>query len=138
MLLGAIADDFTGATDLCSMLVRGGMRTVQLIGVPNSRPAGAGCRCGGCGTEVAHRAGAAGGQMTRLRRLKWLQRRRVRRQFFFKYCSTFDSTPQGNIGPVADALVDGAGMWVRPGLSGVPDQRAHRLPGPPVRRRQPV
>ena len=34
MLLGAIADDFTGATDLCSMLVRGGMRTVQLIGVP--------------------------------------------------------------------------------------------------------
>ena len=36
MLLGAIADDFTGATDLCSMLVRGGMRTVQLIGVPGA------------------------------------------------------------------------------------------------------
>ena len=36
MLLGAIADDFTGATDLCSTLVRGGMRTVQLIGVPRA------------------------------------------------------------------------------------------------------
>src|SRR5271157_1514335 len=36
MLLGAIADDFTGATDLASMLVRGGMRTVQLIGVPQA------------------------------------------------------------------------------------------------------
>ena len=36
MLLGAIADDFTGATDLCSMLVRGGMRTVQLIGIPSA------------------------------------------------------------------------------------------------------
>ena len=61
MLLGAIADDFTGATDLCSMLVRGGMRTVQLIGVP--RPGGpcTRCRCGCRGAEVAHRAGAAGG-----------------------------------------------------------------------------
>ena len=61
MLLGAIADDFTGATDLCSMLVRGGMRTVQLIGVPGPADAGARCRRGRRGAEIAHRAGAAGG-----------------------------------------------------------------------------
>jgi len=61
MLLGAIADDFTGATDLCSMLVRGGMRTVQLIGVPqtNDRVGGG---CGGRRTEVTHCAGARGGR----------------------------------------------------------------------------
>ena len=62
MLLGAIADDFTGATDLCSMLVRGGMRTVQLIGVPRPGRSGARRRCRRRRAEVAHRAGAAGGR----------------------------------------------------------------------------
>ncbi len=61
MLLGAIADDFTGATDLCSMLVRGGMRTVQLIGVPSGRPGAARRGRGGRRAEIPHRAGAAGG-----------------------------------------------------------------------------
>ena len=60
MLLGAIADDFTGATDLCSMLVRGGMRTVQLIGVPQPGRSCARRRCGCRRVEVAHGAGAAG------------------------------------------------------------------------------
>ena len=107
MLLGAIADDFTGATDLCSMLVRGGMRTVQLIGVPRpwrSRPR---CRCGRRRAEVAHGAGAAGIDES-LAALAWLRAAGCR-QFFFKYCSTFDSTDAGNIGPVADALIAALG-----------------------------
>ena len=103
MLLGAIADDFTGATDLCSMLVRGGMRTVQLIGVPSPDmpipDVDAVVVALKSRTAPAHQAVAES-----LAALKWLQGAGAR-QFFFKYCSTFDSTPQGNIGPVADALV---------------------------------
>jgi uncharacterized protein YgbK (DUF1537 family) len=103
MLLGAIADDFTGATDLCSMLVRGGMRTVQLIGVPAPDlpvpEADA--------VVVALKSRTAPARQAiddSLAALKWLQAGGAR-QHFFKYCSTFDSTAQGNIGPVADALI---------------------------------
>ncbi|MFL5338056.1 MAG: 3-oxo-tetronate kinase [Geminicoccaceae bacterium] len=107
VLLGAIADDFTGATDLCSMLVRNGMRTVQLIGVPDS------------GLEVpeadavvvalkSRTARAAEAVAQSLAALRWLQAQGAR-QHLFKYCSTFDSTDAGNIGPVADALLDALG-----------------------------
>src|ERR1700744_400932 len=103
MLLGAIADDFTGATDLCSMLVRGGMRTVQLIGVPNpDMPAP-----DADAVVVALKSRTAPVRQAideSLAALDWLQAAGAR-QFFFKYCSTFDSTDAGNIGPVADALV---------------------------------
>ena len=103
-LLGAIADDFTGATDLASMLVRDGMGTVQLIGVPRRGRAGARRRCRRRRAEIAHRAGARGGG-AEPRGPRLAARARGCRQFFFKYCSTFDSTEQGNIGPVADALL---------------------------------
>lgn len=104
VLLGAIADDFTGATDLCNTLVRGGMRTVQLIDVPSP------------GTEVADadavvvalksRTNPAPEAVERsLAALDWLTRAGAR-QILFKYCSTFDSTDQGNIGPVAEALMN--------------------------------
>jgi uncharacterized protein YgbK (DUF1537 family) len=107
MLLAAIADDFTGATDLCSMLVRGGMRTVQLIGVPSPdlKPPEADA------VVVALKSRTAPVRQAideSLAALKWLQQAGAR-QFFFKYCSTFDSTPQGNIGPVADALIAALG-----------------------------
>ena len=107
MLLGAIADDFTGATDLCSMLVRGGMRTVQLIGVPGHNDAAPDADA----VVVALKSrtapvGQAVGES--LAALDWLRRAGCR-QYFFKYCSTFDSTEQGNIGPVADALVGALG-----------------------------
>ncbi len=107
MLLGAIADDFTGATDLCSMLVRGGMRTVQLIGVPSADqpPPDADA------VVVALKSRTAPARQAveeSLAALKWLQQAGAR-QFFFKYCSTFDSTDQGNIGPVADALIAALG-----------------------------
>ncbi|WP_069269317.1 3-oxo-tetronate kinase [Paraburkholderia nodosa] len=102
-LLGCIADDFTGATDLANMLVRGGMRTVQTIGVP-----GADTRIEADALVVALKSrtiAAADAVAQSLAALEWLRAQGCR-QFFFKYCSTFDSTDQGNIGPVADALLD--------------------------------
>ncbi len=104
MLLGAIADDLTGATDLSLMLARNGMKTVQFIGVP---PAGADfgdaeavvialksrTSAPSHAVELSIRAARA-----------LLQAGAV--QLIFKYCSTFDSTDQGNIGPVAEALLD--------------------------------
>src|SRR5262249_33110712 len=103
MLLGCIADDFTGATDLANMLVRGGMRTIQTIGIP----------AGPLAEEVdavvvALKSRTIPGQEAveqSLAALAWLQAAGCR-QFYFKYCSTFDSTPRGNIGPVTDALMD--------------------------------
>lgn len=103
-LLGAIADDFTGATDLTSMLVRQGMRAVQLIGVPDdaAEVADADAVIVALKSRTAPVAEAVSDSLAALR---WLQKAGCR-QFFFKYCSTFDSTEAGNIGPVADALVD--------------------------------
>jgi len=107
MLLGAIADDFTGATDLCSMLVRGGMRTVQLIGAPQSGqiPPDADAVVVALKSRTAPARQAIAESLAALR---WLQDGGAR-QFFFKYCSTFDSTDEGNIGPVADALIQALG-----------------------------
>jgi uncharacterized protein YgbK (DUF1537 family) len=103
-ILGIIADDFTGATDIAGMLVKGGMRTLQTIGVPTK------------GTipddvdavvvALKTRSIAASDAVAQsLQALKALQQAGCVR-FFFKYCSTFDSTDQGNIGPVGDALLD--------------------------------
>lgn len=103
MLLGAIADDFTGATDLASMLVRNGMRSVQLIGVPRQSdlPPDADAVVVALKSRTAPVRQAV---TESLSALAWLREAGCR-QFFFKYCSTFDSTDQGNIGPVADALL---------------------------------
>src|SRR5271157_2544189 len=107
MLLGAIADDFTGATDLCSMLVRGGMRTVQLIGVP--RPGDPAPDADAVVVALKSRTAPVRQAVdASLAALEWLRTAGCR-QFFFKYCSTFDSTDDGNIGPVADALVAALG-----------------------------
>ncbi len=100
--LGCIADDFTGATDLANNLVRAGMRTVQTIGVPSAaldQPADAVVVALKTRTIPADQAVAQS-----LAALAWL-RAQGAGQIYFKYCSTFDSTPQGNIGPVADALM---------------------------------
>ena len=107
VLLGAIADDFTGATDLCNTLVRRGMRTVQLIDVPSP------------GVEVADAEAVVVALKSRtipaaqaieksLAALAWLEQAGAR-QILFKYCSTFDSTDAGNIGPVAEALMEALG-----------------------------
>ncbi|HRK17516.1 MAG TPA: four-carbon acid sugar kinase family protein [Hyphomicrobiaceae bacterium] len=107
MLLGAVADDLTGATDLALMLTRAGMKTVQVMEVPRDPaifrdfdavvvalktrtcPAKEAIELSLASAEALLAAGA--------------------RQIFFKYCSTFDSTDEGNIGPVADALADRLG-----------------------------
>jgi uncharacterized protein YgbK (DUF1537 family) len=103
MLLGAIADDFTGATDLCSMLVRGGMRTVQLIGVP--RPGEPAPDADAVVVALKSRTAPVHQAVEEsLTAFQWLRGIGCE-QFFFKYCSTFDSTDAGNIGPVADALI---------------------------------
>ena len=106
-LLGAIADDFTGATDLASMLVGQGMRVVQLIGVPAaSDPVpDADAIIVALKSRTAPVAEAVADSLAAL---EWLQAADCK-QFFFKYCSTFDSTDQGNIGPVADELVEALG-----------------------------
>jgi 3-dehydrotetronate 4-kinase len=107
VLLGAIADDFTGATDLCNTLVRRGMRTVQLIDVPVAGAPAPDAEA----VVVALKSRtipAADAVAMSLAALDWL-RRAGARQILFKYCSTFDSTDAGNIGPVADALLDALG-----------------------------
>jgi len=104
ILLGAVADDFTGATDLANMLVMQGMRTLQTIGVP-----GPDLDTGDAEAVIValkSRTAPVDEAVARsLDALQWL-RGRGARQFFFKYCSTFDSTADGNIGPVADAMMD--------------------------------
>ena len=106
MLLGCIADDFTGATDLANMLVRGGMRTIQTIGVPATPLAE---DVDAVVVALKSRTIPASEAVAQsLTALAWLQQAGAR-QIYFKYCSTFDSTPRGNIGPVTDALMDALG-----------------------------
>lgn len=101
--LGVIADDYTGATDLAGMIARSGMRVVQFLGVPDdSAVIDADC------VVVALKSRsipAADAVKQSVRAGKWLLSLGVE-QLYFKYCSTFDSTDDGNIGPVADALAD--------------------------------
>jgi uncharacterized protein YgbK (DUF1537 family) len=107
VLLGCIADDFTGATDLASMLVRHGMATVQLIGVPadDVDPGDAQAVV----VALKSRTIPAGEAIAQsLAALAWL-RVQGARQILFKYCSTFDSTDRGNIGPVSEALLEALG-----------------------------
>ena len=105
MILGIIADDFTGATDVASMLVRGGLRTVQLIGVPSGDAAAELAQADAVVVALKSRTTpVADAVADSLAALRWLQAAGAR-QFIFKVCSTFDSTPKGNIGPVAEALL---------------------------------
>ena len=107
LLLGCIADDFTGATDLANNLVRSGLRTVQTIGVPDG-PLQAHTDFAIDAVVVALKSRtipAADAVAQSLAALRWLQAQGVQ-QIYFKYCSTFDSTPAGNIGPVTEALLD--------------------------------
>ena len=123
MLLGVIADDFTGASDIANTIAkgiapRGGLRTAQFLGVPRD-VAAADIEAGVVALKsrtipvveaVAHS----------LEALKWLLAQGCR-QIVFKYCSTFDSTREGNIGPVAEALasaLDMKGVVVCPAFPG--------------------
>ena len=105
-ILGCIADDFTGATDLAGLLARSGVHVSLRLGVPDESPEDTApfevialkCRTAPVADAVAECRAA----------LAWLKQAGAER-FFWKYCSTFDSTPAGNIGPVAEALMDDLG-----------------------------
>ncbi|MCL4699120.1 MAG: hypothetical protein KJ023_19045, partial [Burkholderiaceae bacterium] len=107
-ILGVIADDFTGATDVASMLVRGGLRTVQLIGVPASGDVRAAQAVRDTEAVVialkSRTTPAADAVAESLAAWRWLKAAGATR-CYFKYCSTFDSTAAGNIGPVTEALM---------------------------------
>lgn len=103
MLLGCIGDDFTGSSDLANTLAKAGMRTVQYSGVP-SKAADSDVQAGVVALKSRSIAPAEAVRQS-LEALAWLQAQGCE-QIFFKYCSTFDSTAQGNIGPVADALAE--------------------------------
>ncbi len=107
-LLGCIADDFTGATDLANMLVRGGMRTVQSIGVPSDEVA---ATLDADAIVIALKSRTVPVEQAvadSLKALEWLRAQGCE-QIFFKYCSTFDSTAAGNIGQVSEALLKALG-----------------------------
>jgi len=105
VILGVIADDFTGATDVASMLVRAGMRTVQVLGLPEGELPEADAVVVALKTRTVAPADAVAQSLAALRAL----RAGGARQIYFKYCSTFDSTAEGNIGPVIDALMAALG-----------------------------
>jgi uncharacterized protein YgbK (DUF1537 family) len=101
LLLGCVADDFTGATDLASMLVKNGMTCVQVIGVPTGPLPEADAIVVALKSRTAPVAEAVAESLAAAEALLAAGAK----QLFFKYCSTFDSTDAGNIGPVADALL---------------------------------
>lgn len=106
MKLGCIGDDFTGSSDLANTLAKQGMRVVQYTGVPDG-PADPKVEAGVVALK-SRSIPVEDAVAQSLAALAWLQAQGCT-QFFFKYCSTFDSTPEGNIGPVADALADALG-----------------------------
>ncbi|EJJ30023.1 3-oxo-tetronate kinase [Rhizobium sp. CF142] len=103
MLIGCIADDFTGASDLANTLAKQGMSVTQFVGVSGT-PASPDCEAGVVALK-SRSIPASEAKALSLEALEWLKDQGCQ-QFLFKYCSTFDSTPEGNIGPVAEALLN--------------------------------
>ncbi|URL06597.1 four-carbon acid sugar kinase family protein [Avibacterium sp. 21-595] len=102
-MLGVIADDFTGASDIASFLVENGLRTVQMNGVPTQSLQDS---VDAIVISLKSRSNPADEAIQQsLHALDWLKQNGCS-QFYFKYCSTFDSTAKGNIGPVTDALLN--------------------------------
>ncbi|ALI55635.1 3-oxo-tetronate kinase [Celeribacter marinus] len=106
MKLGCIGDDFTGSSDLANTLAKGGMKTVQFTGIPSS-PVPSDVEAGVVALK-SRSIPVKDAVAQSLAALDWLKAQGCT-QFLFKYCSTFDSTQDGNIGPVADALADALG-----------------------------
>ncbi|MFT4793049.1 MAG: hypothetical protein ACJAW4_002485 [Paracoccaceae bacterium] len=106
MLLGCIGDDFTGSSDLANTLSKQGMRTAQYAGIPTA-PADPGVEAGVIALK-SRSIPAAEAIALSLSALDWLLAQGCT-QILFKYCSTFDSSDDGNIGPVAEALAAAMG-----------------------------
>ncbi len=117
--LGVIADDFTGATDIASFMVNAGWKVVLFNGVPDAHAAPADTDA--IVIALKSRSIAATEAVAQsLAASAWLQSQGCQRQLF-KYCSTFDSTRQGNIGPVTDALMKALGASMTLLCPAVPD-----------------
>ena len=119
MLIGCIADDLTGATDLGVTLAREGLSVIQVNGDSGSRVRTAGRRRGRRRAQVADDP-RAGGDRAVARRARLAARRTAPSGSTSRYCSTFDSTPQGNIGPVTEALQAALGGALVPATPAYP------------------
>ncbi len=115
--LGCIADDFTGATDLANNLVRAGMRVAQTIGVPQAPVEDVDAVVVALKSRTAPATEAVA---QALQAARWLCAQGAA-QIYFKVCSTFDSTPAGNIGPVAEALMELLGARMVPVTPAFPE-----------------
>jgi len=118
MLIGCIADDLTGATDLGVTLAREGLSVIQVNGLP-----AAGFALPAADAVVvalkSRTIPAADAVAQALAALGWLRERGAQR-IYFKVCSTFDSTPRGNIGPVTEALQAALGAALVPASPAYP------------------
>lgn len=103
-VLGCVADDFTGASDAASFLQKAGLRTILLNGVPDRKISvdqydaiviALKTRTEPVCEAVSHTMEA----------VEWLEKHQAS-QYYLKYCSTFDSTKEGNIGPILDAVLE--------------------------------
>ncbi|CAN7734951.1 four-carbon acid sugar kinase family protein [Phyllobacterium sp. LjRoot231] len=107
ILLGSIADDYTGASDLANTLTKSGLRTIQTVGIPDAALALPDVDAVVVALKIRSVA-AADAVSSASAAYQWLHRRGAK-HVLYKICSTFDSTDDGNIGPVTDALCDMAG-----------------------------
>ena len=108
ILIGCVADDFTGAGDVASFLAAGGLRTVLTNGIPAEMPEVSGVQA----LVIALKSRSQEPSLAvrdSLQAMDWLREHGAQR-LYFKYCSTFDSTPRGNIGPVTDAVLERYGF----------------------------
>ena len=104
MILGCIADDFTGASDAASFLVQGGMKTIMYNGLPAEDDLKESCDA--CVIALKTRTQETNAAVTVTKEAaRWLKDQGAK-HLYIKYCSTFDSTPKGNIGPILDALLE--------------------------------
>lgn len=100
--IGCVADDFTGASDAASFLNNQGLKTILFNGIPSGDIPPCNAVVIALKSRTQETAGAVADSMAAFR---WLKEKGAE-HLFFKYCSTFDCTPQGNIGPVLDAMVE--------------------------------
>lgn len=105
MMLGVIADDFTGAADVAGILTDAGMQTALLPSIGDV----AECRHDAGVIALKSRSVPASEAVEQSLAALSALRSAGCRQVLFKYCSTFDSTTDGNIGPVAEALAEALG-----------------------------
>ncbi|MBA5803580.1 MULTISPECIES: 3-oxo-tetronate kinase [Rhizobium] len=107
ILLGSIADDYTGASDLANTLTKNGLRTVQTVGIPD--PSLALPDVDAVVVSLKIRSVPASDAVTAAASAERWLRQRGAGHVLYKICSTFDSTDAGNIGPVTEALSEAAG-----------------------------